>query len=93
MKELECTETEYMRLKRQKFCVDDFDLLMVIRRGAFGEVLYVYIFDVHYVCSLAFVSPNYLPFLFCSCINILAANLLVGSELNLGYTVEILMPL
>ncbi|KAK1377783.1 hypothetical protein POM88_024527 [Heracleum sosnowskyi] len=38
LKELERTETEYMRLKRQKFSVDDFDLLTVIGRGAFGEV-------------------------------------------------------
>ncbi|KAL8119992.1 uncharacterized protein LOC141724569 [Apium graveolens] len=38
LKELERTETEYIRLKRQKFCVDDFDLLTIIGRGAFGEV-------------------------------------------------------
>ncbi|XP_074342087.1 uncharacterized protein LOC141679498 [Apium graveolens] len=38
LKELERTETEFMRLKRQKICVDDFDLLAVIGRGAFGEV-------------------------------------------------------
>lgn len=43
LKELERTETEYMRLKRQKFSVDDFDLLTVIGRGAFGEVIYVYV--------------------------------------------------
>uniref|UniRef100_A0A175YKR7 non-specific serine/threonine protein kinase n=1 Tax=Daucus carota subsp. sativus TaxID=79200 RepID=A0A175YKR7_DAUCS len=38
LKELERTETEYMRIKRQKFCVDDFELLTIIGRGAFGEV-------------------------------------------------------
>ncbi|GAB2298386.1 hypothetical protein Dimus_032451 [Dionaea muscipula] len=31
-------ETEYMRLKRYKMGVDDFDLLTVIGKGAFGEV-------------------------------------------------------
>lgn len=37
-KDLERKETEYMRLKRHKFCVDDFELLTIIGRGAFGEV-------------------------------------------------------
>lgn len=38
IKDLERKETEYMRLKRHKICVDDFDLLTIIGRGAFGEV-------------------------------------------------------
>ncbi|XP_020585041.1 serine/threonine-protein kinase tricorner isoform X2 [Phalaenopsis equestris] len=38
IKDLERKETEYMRLKRHKICVDDFDLLNIIGRGAFGEV-------------------------------------------------------
>ncbi|KAL8498065.1 hypothetical protein ACS0TY_021410 [Phlomoides rotata] len=38
MKELERKETEYMRLKRHKISVDDFELLTIIGRGAFGEV-------------------------------------------------------
>ncbi|KAK3016827.1 hypothetical protein RJ639_006366 [Escallonia herrerae] len=38
LKDLERKETEYMRLKRHKFCVDDFELLTIIGRGAFGEV-------------------------------------------------------
>ncbi|XP_059633155.1 uncharacterized protein LOC132275955 isoform X2 [Cornus florida] len=38
LKDLERKETEYMRLKRHKFCVDDFELLAIIGRGAFGEV-------------------------------------------------------
>ncbi|XP_066305597.1 uncharacterized protein [Miscanthus floridulus] len=38
MKDLERKETEYMRLKRHKICVDDFELLTIIGRGAFGEV-------------------------------------------------------
>jgi len=38
IKDLERKETEYMRLKRHKICVNDFDLLTIIGRGAFGEV-------------------------------------------------------
>ncbi|THG12480.1 hypothetical protein TEA_022985 [Camellia sinensis var. sinensis] len=37
LKDLERKETEYMRLKRHKICVDDFELLTIIGRGAFGE--------------------------------------------------------
>ena len=36
---LEKKETEYMRLQRHKMGVDDFELLTIIGRGAFGEVL------------------------------------------------------
>ncbi|VFQ60788.1 unnamed protein product [Cuscuta campestris] len=38
IKDLERKETEYMRLRRHKICVDDFELLTIIGRGAFGEV-------------------------------------------------------
>ncbi|CAI9782640.1 unnamed protein product [Fraxinus pennsylvanica] len=38
LNELQRKETEYMRLKRHKISVDDFDLLTIIGRGAFGEV-------------------------------------------------------
>ncbi|KAL0315795.1 UNVERIFIED_CONTAM: Serine/threonine-protein kinase CBK1 [Sesamum radiatum] len=38
LKDLERKETEYMRLKRHKISVDDFELLAIIGRGAFGEV-------------------------------------------------------
>ncbi|XP_062091079.1 uncharacterized protein LOC133797253 [Humulus lupulus] len=38
MKDLERKETDFIRLKRHKICVDDFDLLTIIGRGAFGEV-------------------------------------------------------
>ncbi|KAL4332725.1 hypothetical protein GQ457_07G045260 [Hibiscus cannabinus] len=38
IKDLERKETQFMRLKRHKICVDDFDLLTIIGRGAFGEV-------------------------------------------------------
>uniref|UniRef100_A0A7N0TVJ7 non-specific serine/threonine protein kinase n=1 Tax=Kalanchoe fedtschenkoi TaxID=63787 RepID=A0A7N0TVJ7_KALFE len=38
LKELERNETKYIRLKRHRMNVDDFELLTVIGRGAFGEV-------------------------------------------------------
>ncbi|KAL7150847.1 hypothetical protein ABFS83_05G141400 [Erythranthe nasuta] len=38
IKDLEREETEFMRLRRNKICVDDFELLAIIGRGAFGEV-------------------------------------------------------
>eukprot|EP00271_Cylindrocystis_brebissonii_P021593 TRINITY_DN780_c0_g1_i2.p1 TRINITY_DN780_c0_g1~~TRINITY_DN780_c0_g1_i2.p1 ORF type:complete len:443 (-),score=97.24 TRINITY_DN780_c0_g1_i2:1242-2570(-) len=38
LKDLERKETEYMRLQRHKMGPDDFELLTIIGRGAFGEV-------------------------------------------------------
>lgn len=38
LKFLEKKETEYMRLQRAKMGVDDFELLTMIGKGAFGEV-------------------------------------------------------
>ena len=38
IKDLERKETEYMRLKRNRICVNDFELLTIIGRGAYGEV-------------------------------------------------------
>lgn len=38
LKDLERKETEYMRLKRNKIYVADFELFTIIGRGAFGEV-------------------------------------------------------
>lgn len=38
LKDLERKETEYMRLQRHKMGVEDFELLTLIGRGAFGEV-------------------------------------------------------
>ena len=38
IKDLERKETEFMRLRRQKTRVEDFDLLTIIGRGAYGEV-------------------------------------------------------
>lgn len=43
IRDLERKETEYMRLKRHKISVDDFELLTIIGRGAFGEVQALYI--------------------------------------------------
>ncbi|KAH7299576.1 hypothetical protein KP509_24G018800 [Ceratopteris richardii] len=38
LKDLDRKEAEYMRMQRHKMGVDDFDLLTIIGRGAFGEV-------------------------------------------------------
>lgn len=38
LEDLQRKETEYTRLMRNRLCVDDFDLLNIIGRGAFGEV-------------------------------------------------------
>lgn len=38
LKDLERKETEYMRLKRKRVSVADFELLSIIGRGSFGEV-------------------------------------------------------
>lgn len=52
LKNLEKKETEYMRLQRHKMGVDDFELLTIIGRGAFGEVF-------TYLC-LMMVFVNYI---------------------------------
>lgn len=39
LKFLEKKETEYMRLQRHKMGVEDFEMLTMIGKGAFGEVL------------------------------------------------------
>lgn len=44
LKYLEQKETEYMRLQRHKMGVEDFELLTIIGRGAFGEVFTAYLF-------------------------------------------------
>jgi len=38
LKDLERKETEFMRLKRNRISVNDFELLTIIGRGAYGEV-------------------------------------------------------
>lgn len=45
LKDLERKETEYMRLKRHRICANDFDLLTIIGRGAFGEVRDMHLSD------------------------------------------------
>lgn len=39
LENFEKKETEFMRLQRHKMGVDDFELLTIIGRGAFGEVV------------------------------------------------------
>lgn len=51
LKDLERKETQYMRLKRHKICVDDFDLLTIIGRGAYGEVRDVHITLLSHRCK------------------------------------------
>lgn len=43
LKFLEKKETEYMRLQRHKMGADDFELLTMIGKGAFGEVFFVHV--------------------------------------------------
>lgn len=69
LKDLERRETEYMRMQRHKMGVDDFELLTIIGRGAFGEVFFpsfsyfVQLFDewssnFSIVLSPSFTSPH-----------------------------------
>lgn len=53
LKFLEKKETEYMRLQRHKMGADDFELLTMIGKGAFGEV---FSFLMYY---LLFGSPAF----------------------------------
>jgi hypothetical protein len=67
MKDLERKETEYMRLKRHKICVDDFELLTIIGRGAFGEVCKLNFIIYFSTCTyVLFMAVN-----FVSCTNFL----------------------
>lgn len=59
LKFLEKKETEYMRLQRHKMGADDFELLTMIGKGAFGEVmykLYIYLGSYYYLLKLIFYS-------------------------------------
>ena len=51
LKDLERKETHYMRLKRHKICVEDFDLLTIIGRGAFGEVRDIHVTLLLHICK------------------------------------------
>lgn len=61
IKDLERKETEYMRLKRHKISVDDFELLTIIGRGAFGEVSFgayqIKCTSIRTSCSFLFLPP------------------------------------
>ena len=54
LKYLEKKETEYMRIQRHKMGVDDFELLTIIGRGAFGEVLFCFFIFSDYILYLSF---------------------------------------
>ncbi|KAL0374516.1 UNVERIFIED_CONTAM: Serine/threonine-protein kinase CBK1 [Sesamum radiatum] len=62
LKDLERKETEYMRLRRNRISVDDFELLTIIGRGAFGEVEHVQAERN----LLAEVASDYIVKLYCS---------------------------
>jgi hypothetical protein len=63
IEELQRKETEYMRLKRHRICVDDFELLTIIGRGAFGEVcIFQYVQACLNYFFLAFQIYNYYSF-------------------------------
>lgn len=51
LKFLEQKETEYMRLQRHKMGADDFELLTMIGKGAFGEVFTIL---MQFFCGLFF---------------------------------------
>jgi hypothetical protein len=62
LKFLEKKETEYMRLQRHKMGVDDFELLTMIGKGAFGEVYIVRFCNLPgflFYCSLIFKGFAY----------------------------------
>ena len=54
LKQFEKKETEYMRLQRHKMSVDDFDLLTMIGKGAFGEVIHKYVTILYPIISILF---------------------------------------
>lgn len=55
LKFLEKKETEYMRLQRHKMGADDFELLTMIGKGAFGEVnIMGHRFKIHCYSFMAF---------------------------------------
>jgi hypothetical protein len=58
LKYLEKKETEYMRLQRHKMGVEDFELLTLIGRGAFGEVLFLFCLLILMCLFTCFFHPN-----------------------------------
>lgn len=64
IKDLERKEIEFMRFKRNKISVDDFEFLMIIGRGVFGEVCImsyiVCVFNfIIYFCCLKYKYYNW----------------------------------
>lgn len=66
LKHLEKKETEYMRLQRHKMGVEDFELLTIIGRGAFGEVQ---LFSVSILEKFVQTSPTIYMALFLFLLN------------------------
>lgn len=63
LRNLEKRETEFMRLQRHKVGIDDFELLTVIGKGAFGEVrclFYNSIFSIIHVFMMQIYSKRWL---------------------------------
>lgn len=82
IKDLERKETEYMRLKRHKICVDDFDLLTIIGRGAFGEV-WNYVFTC-LVCNFVPCSTDLI-----ACLSYNIQNTLCSPKFNVVIVISI----
>jgi len=53
LKYLAKKETEYMRLQRHKMGVEDFEMLTMIGKGAFGEVFMCFYTSIHMMQSTA----------------------------------------
>lgn len=71
LKYLEMKETEYMRLQRHKMGVDDFELLTMIGKGAFGEVISLFFCFYLWIVMIPLIFPfsmiligNFFPHLF-----------------------------
>lgn len=65
LKLLEKKETEYMRLRRRKIGLDDFQLLTIIGRGAFGEVIFLHGMPLLFSFLIYFFSVFYLQVRLC----------------------------
>lgn len=58
LKYLERKETEYMHIQRHKMGVDDFELLTIIGRGAFGEVIVLHSLMCYFSSSSLLNTPQ-----------------------------------
>lgn len=68
LKYLEQKETEYMRLQRHRMGVDDFELLTMIGKGAFGEVYFSTNFTCFYDCTQILMLWKITTFKICTCL-------------------------